>query len=393
MSQPSIEFFLHPPSPRLPQSTSPRLPPVSELLRDAPSLSPQLPPTTTTTTAISHPSSPIDNNISTPPQLPQIHEPIPDTRLPALTVSIPSEPFLSPCSSPSTCQTDTPHSSPTSSHLLLPPPCNTRRCRSLSSASSSSLSSLSSTLSLPCSTRRLSDPPLYSALDHHDPSMSWHQHQQQQQPSPVQCSPCSLPSTSPPQQSLPPPATISSPSCSSSSSSSYSSRQSPPLSQKGPPIVRRRRGRPPNATRHPRDNNWTFVTPTVWEVRRSPSPVPPSSQPTTTTTCIDPSSSREHSPTTNQHDITVLQWPDDPYGRNSSNTASSEAFNSTFSSTNMDTPLSMPRKKRGRKPKMQLAGNSCFVWRDLTAKKRAHRIKKTHKDDDRLALRVEGLKL
>ncbi|KAI7884930.1 hypothetical protein K492DRAFT_173065 [Lichtheimia hyalospora FSU 10163] len=217
--------------------------------------------------------------------------------------------------------------------------------------------------------------------------MSWHQHHQQQQPSHVQCSPCSLSSTSPPQ-----PPTISSPSCSSSSSSSYSSRQSPPISQKGPPIVRRRRGRPPNATRHPRDNNWTFVTPTVWEVRRSPSPILPSSQPTATATCIDSSSSREHSPTS-QHDITVLQWPDDPYGRNNNNTASSEAFNSTFSSTNMDTPLSMPRKKRGRKPKMQLAGNSCFVWRDLTAKKRTHRIKKPHKDDDRLALRVEGLKL
>lgn len=381
MSQPSIEFFLHPPSPRLPQSNSPRLPPVSELLRDAPSLSSQLPPTTT----ISHPPSPKDNDtISTPPQLPQIHEPIPDTRLPALTVSIPNEPFLSPCSSPSTCQTDTPHSSPTSSHLLLPPPCNTRRCRSLSSASSSSISSLSSTLSLPCSTRRLSDPPLYSALDHHDPSMSWHQHhhKQQQQSSPVQCSPCSLPSTP-----LQPPI-ISSPSCSSSSSSSYSSRQSPPLSQKGPPIVKRRRGRPPNATRHPRDNNWTFVTPTVWEVRRSPSLIPPS-QPSA---CIDASNSREHSPTSTS-DITVLQWPDDPYGKNNTNTTSSEAFNSTFSSTNMDTPLSMPRKKRGRKPKMQLAGNSCFVWRDLTAKKRAHRIKKTHKEDDRLALRVEGLKL
>lgn len=152
--------------------------------------------------------------------------------------------------------------------------------------------------------------------------------------------------------------------------------------------MKRRRGRPPNATRHPRDNNWTFVTPTVWEVRRSPSLIPPS-QPSA---CIDASNSREHSPTSTS-DITVLQWPDDPYGKNNTNTTSSEAFNSTFSSTNMDTPLSMPRKKRGRKPKMQLAGNSCFVWRDLTAKKRAHRIKKTHKEDDRLALRVEGLKL
>jgi hypothetical protein len=57
----------------------------------------------------------------------------------------------------------------------------------------------------------------------------------------------------------------------------------------------------------------------------------------------------------------------------------------TFTSTRMDTTLTMPKKKRGRKPKTQLAGNSCFVWRDLTARRGANRVKKTTAAPPRIA--------
>ncbi|KAI8076504.1 uncharacterized protein B0P05DRAFT_546126 [Gilbertella persicaria] len=40
-----------------------------------------------------------------------------------------------------------------------------------------------------------------------------------------------------------------------------------------------------------------------------------------------------------------------------------------FTNSNMDIMLHMPRKKRGRKPKTHLVGNSCFVWKDLTLSK------------------------
>ncbi|KAI9249342.1 hypothetical protein EDC94DRAFT_624059 [Helicostylum pulchrum] len=105
---------------------------------------------------------------------------------------------------------------------------------------------------------------------------------------------------------------------------------------------KRKRGRPPNSTRPATQrDHWTFVTPTVWDVKH-------------TQQLIDPKPEKD--------DSTVLHWPVQE-GQND------------FTNTSMNTSLSMPKKKRGRKPKMQLAGNFCFVWRDLTARRSANREK------------------
>ncbi|KAI7859439.1 hypothetical protein BDC45DRAFT_564248 [Circinella umbellata] len=389
MSRPSIEFFLHPPSPPRPEEPCVVLPPVSSLLRDAP-LSPPPPSISANHLSLKQ---------STPP-LPQISEPSPLLHsttmamthhttsdlvepLPALTLSIPSpsSAFSSPATSP--YPLDTPQSSPISSPhpgLLLPPPCNTRRSRSLSNASTSSNGS---TFSLPCNTsplfssspspppstttsttRRLSDPPLYSAIDryhyqHHNnngPSMdsSW---QRPQSASP------SLPPATP----------------------------SPPF------VAKRKRGRPPNASRQVSQRDcYTFVTPTVWEVKQK--------QHINDKHYNNDNNNHHHhhdnsynnvsmNNNDNNHsdgNMTVLLWPEEPRRTKGMN---------TFTSTRMDSTLSIPKKKRGRKPKVQLAGNSCFVWRDLTARRGANRKRKsspastTSTDEERLVDRVESIKL
>ncbi|CAO3671779.1 unnamed protein product [Umbelopsis ramanniana] len=91
----------------------------------------------------------------------------------------------------------------------------------------------------------------------------------------------------------------------------------------GEPILKRKRGRPPNLREPVWEGGWTFVTPTVWNIT-SASPVASLEQEDTETT-------------------------------------------TAFTSSTMDTVLTMPKKKRGRKPKTHIEGNSCFVWRDLTA--------------------------
>lgn len=93
--------------------------------------------------------------------------------------------------------------------------------------------------------------------------------------------------------------------------------------------IKRKRGRPPNSTKPIKQgDHWTFVTPTVWDVKH--------------TSVVDSKPKRDN--------CNVLHWP-------------TQANQNTF------TPLSIPKKKRGRKPKMQLEGNFCFVWRDLTARR------------------------
>ncbi|RCH85423.1 hypothetical protein CU097_001819 [Rhizopus azygosporus] len=110
-----------------------------------------------------------------------------------------------------------------------------------------------------------------------------------------------------------------------------------------------KRGRPPNTSRpesQTTDNaNWTFIKPTVWDVKN-----------------------KNFELRNQKHQSIRPSFTD--------NNAIS-----TFTSTNMDMTLSIPKKKRGRKPKKQLAGNSCFVWKDLTAprganKKRLLRLEK-----------------
>lgn len=175
--------------------------------------------------------------------------------------------------------------------------------------------------------------------------------------------PCSLPSLSPfmgslsldspPQLSphsspcssfsllLPPPTrTRSLSNASTSSSCSIRSLMNDPLDPEEPP--KRKRGRPPSVCQAPHQrDSWTFVTPTVWDVKHKE---------------IEP-------PCKQDDDYMVLHWP-------------TQQGQSTFTNSNMENTLSMPKKKRGRKPKMELAGNFCFVWRDLTARRGANKKKK-----------------
>lgn len=76
----------------------------------------------------------------------------------------------------------------------------------------------------------------------------------------------------------------------------------------------------------------------------------------------------------------VVLWPEAPASSGVETSLEGQSsihkdHNRTFTSTRMDNTLTMPKKKRGRKPKVQLAGNSCFVWRDLTARRGPNRKK------------------
>lgn len=140
-----------------------------------------------------------------------------------------------------------------------------------------------------------------------------------------------------------------SPSPSPSPSPSSLPAQEPPasstqiiLSESGHPILKRRRGRPPNIREPTLEGGWTFLTPTVWDVNHP-------QQGTTSTTLPSTSDS-------------VM---------NGSMAA--------FTSSNMDMVLQMPRKKRGRKPKTHIVGNSCFVWKDITAARRSTKVIKEQK--------------
>ncbi|KAG0168932.1 hypothetical protein DFQ28_002450 [Apophysomyces sp. BC1034] len=134
--------------------------------------------------------------------------------------------------------------------------------------------------------------------------------------------------------------------------------QQPPSTQilfteSGQPILKRRRGRPPSTREPVWEGGWTFLTPTVWDVNTS-------QQPQSTRPLPPPS----------QVDVS---------GHSGSMAA--------FTDANMDTVLQMPKKKRGRKPKTHIAGNSCFVWRELTVtrspnRKRIKKIDEIPDQDD-----------
>lgn len=106
------------------------------------------------------------------------------------------------------------------------------------------------------------------------------------------------------------------------------------LSESGHPILKRRRGRPPNIREPTLEGGWTFLTPTVWDVNHPQPGSIPATLPSTADSVMNGSMA-------------------------------------AFTSSNMDTVLQMPRKKRGRKPKTHVAGNSCFVWKDITAARRS----------------------
>jgi hypothetical protein len=120
------------------------------------------------------------------------------------------------------------------------------------------------------------------------------------------------------------------------------------LSESGQPILKRRRGRPPNLREPALEGGWTFLTPTVWDVKQD--------QPNVTTT----------NTTTTTSAATAA-----------ANAAADSVMNGSmaaFTSSNMDMVLQMPRKKRGRKPKTHIVGNSCFVWKDITASRRSTKV-------------------
>lgn len=127
---------------------------------------------------------------------------------------------------------------------------------------------------------------------------------------------------------------------------------------------KRKRGRPPNASRPEiqTDSNWTFVKPTVWDVKQT------HQKHNIDTNNINNNGDRF----TNNHNTPQFY---------TENTVMSDGIN-TFTTTNMDMALSIPKKKRGRKPKKQLAGNSCFVWRDLTAPRGANKKSLLPKNKD-----------
>ncbi|KAI9278984.1 hypothetical protein BDA99DRAFT_493689 [Phascolomyces articulosus] len=106
----------------------------------------------------------------------------------------------------------------------------------------------------------------------------------------------------------------------------------------GQPILKRRRGRPPSNREPVNDGGFTFLAPVTWAVQQPPE------------------QEQAPEPKTDQHEMMAA-----------------------FSSSNMDTVLQMPRKKRGRKPKTQLAGNSCFVWKELPTTRSTKKIMKKAK--------------
>ncbi|KAI9362678.1 hypothetical protein BD770DRAFT_381547 [Pilaira anomala] len=111
----------------------------------------------------------------------------------------------------------------------------------------------------------------------------------------------------------------------------------------GQPVLKRRRGRPPTCNNNFDGGGWTFLTPTVWDIHVS-----------------QEQKDRELKADNDIMAKSKLQVHliDD--------TTMNDSMNA-FTDSNMDTLLQMPRKKRGRKPKTHIVGNSCFVWKDLTS--------------------------
>ncbi|KAI8581706.1 hypothetical protein K450DRAFT_230814 [Umbelopsis ramanniana AG] len=98
---------------------------------------------------------------------------------------------------------------------------------------------------------------------------------------------------------------------------------------------RRRRGRPPNATEQNTEGPWTFLTPTVWDVG-----------------AVDEKRDQDY--------YTVEHKADD-------HTVG------ILCDMSMDSLLSTPKRKRGRKPKHVLEGNGCFVWKEIKSKRRSRK--------------------
>ena len=115
----------------------------------------------------------------------------------------------------------------------------------------------------------------------------------------------------------------------------------------GQPILKRRRGRPPTCNTNFEGGGWTFLTPTVWDIHISEERKE-----------RELKADQEIAKTRLQQQQQQNPMVEDQIMNDSMN---------AFTDSNMDTLLQMPKKKRGRKPKTHIAGNSCFVWKDLTS--------------------------
>lgn len=111
----------------------------------------------------------------------------------------------------------------------------------------------------------------------------------------------------------------------------------------GQAVLKRRRGRPPTCNTSFETGGWTFLTPTVWDIHVSEEQKK-----------REMKADHEILTRLGQHQVHLLH-----------DSTMNDSMNA-FTDSNMDTLLQMPRKKRGRKPKTHIAGNSCFVWKDLT---------------------------
>lgn len=109
----------------------------------------------------------------------------------------------------------------------------------------------------------------------------------------------------------------------------------------GQPILKRRRGRPPTCLDE-NGGSFTFLTPTVWDIHVS-------------------EEQKQKELKADQKLIAAQEKQ-----RNAVLPEEENMLNA-FTNSNMDTILQMPKKKRGRKPKTHISGNSCFVWKDLTS--------------------------
>ncbi|KAI7899016.1 uncharacterized protein BX663DRAFT_522857, partial [Cokeromyces recurvatus] len=125
------------------------------------------------------------------------------------------------------------------------------------------------------------------------------------------------------------------------------------LSESGEPILKRRRGRPPIMTEGNRI--CTFLTPTVWDVKHHHiSPL------------LQTSSSSHHvNSKRNNNNTMIMTFKTAAATAAATTTTTTTTTSSPHSNLKIEASTTPPLKKRGRKSKHQMKGNSCFSWKDL----------------------------
>ncbi|CAO3636863.1 unnamed protein product [Cunninghamella echinulata] len=128
------------------------------------------------------------------------------------------------------------------------------------------------------------------------------------------------------------------------------------ISPTGQPILKRRRGRPPTRSPGYDEGGWTFLSPTVWDVNSSSS------------NNGQQQSQNDQQQQQQQQQDNINQQKNHNHNEDEHGGMMNNSM-TAFTSSNMDTVLPMPKKKRGRKPKTYIEGNSCFVWKDITSRR------------------------